>query len=177
MRNTLVFFFFFIVLFSSCNEKKSKPAFYDGDDPPYAEDSNSNPYSGETIAVPYRQEGGVKIVAVKINGLSVDMVFDTGCSDTTISSAEAYYLFQKGSLNEEDILGNVKSQMADGRIIENAVVNLREVIIDDKLICHDVKATVVKNARAPLLLGNEILDRTESITIDQSTHSFLFKLK
>ena len=176
MRLSLLFLFILLVLISSCgSEKKSKPAFYDNDNTTSVDYDYD--YSGETVSVPYRELGGVKIVAVKINGLAVDMIFDTGCSNATISSAEANYLYQKGWLKKEDILGTSHSQIADGSIVENCVVNLKEVIIDDKLICHNVKATVIDNAQAPLLLGNDILDRAESFTIDQSSHSILFKLK
>lgn len=161
-----------VALLSSCDKKKAKPAFYDS-----SETLVDDNYYGETIAVPYREEGGVKIVAVKLNGLGVDMIFDTGCSMTLISMAEAEYLYQKGSLSKEDILGTTQSVIADGSIIENAVINLREVIIDDKLVCTNVTATVSSNVAAPLLLGNEILDRTESYTIDQVNKTINFKLK
>lgn len=163
-----------IVLVSSCtNEEKKKPVFYSRNNSVVEEIS----YSGETIDVPYREENGVKIVAVKLNGMKVDMIFDTGCSSTLISIAEANYLYQKGDLTESDILGVTHSQIADGSIVEDAVINLKEVIIDDKLICTDVQATVSNNVGAPLLLGNEILNRAESFTIDQATRTIKFKLK
>lgn len=176
MRKILFPLFLFVVLITSCDsEKKTKPSFYDNDTT--SSEDFDNIYSGETVSVPYREEGGVKIVAVKINGLGVDMIFDTGCSDATISLAEANYLYQKGKLTKEDIIDTSRAQYADGSISENIVVNLREVIIDNKLICHNVRATVMNNVGAPLLLGNEILDRAESFTIDQSSHSIQFKLK
>lgn len=174
MKNYILYVLSFILLSSSCDtKKKTKPVFYARDNFETEEIS----YSGETIDVPYREENGVKIVAVKLNGMKVDMIFDTGCSTTLISAAEANYLFQKGELSESDILGVTQAQIADGSIVENAVVNLKEVIIDDKLICTDVQATVSNNVGAPLLLGNEILNRAESFTIDQSTKTIKFKLK
>lgn len=175
MKKLYIPILFLLILLSSCKKERTKPAFYDNDTSSI-EDSGIN-YSGEIVSVPYREEAGVKIVAVKINGLGVDMIFDTGCSDATISLAEANYLYQKGKLTKEDIIDTSRAQYADGSISENIVVNLREVIIDNKLICHNVRATVMNNVGAPLLLGNEILDRAESFTIDQSSHSIQFKLK
>ena len=105
------------------------------------------------------------------------MIFDTGCSGTLISIAEADYLFQKGLLTEKDFLGLSKSKIADGSIVENMVINLKEVIIADQIICHDVVATVSNNISAPLLLGNEVLNRSASFTIDNVNKTITFKLK
>ena len=139
--------------------------------------SNTFAQSGEDIAIPFRVEGGVKYVNVKVNGVGLEMIFDTGCSSTLISISEAKYLYEKGKLTEDDLLGTVKSQIADGSIVENRKVNLKEVIIDDKILCRNVTATVSNNIAAPLLLGNEVLDRTATITIDNESNNLYFKIK
>lgn len=105
------------------------------------------------------------------------MLFDTGCSSTLISIAEANYLYQKGVLTDDDILGNVQATIADGSVVNNTLVNLKELIIANKIICHNVKATVSENAYAPLLLGNEVLNRAASYTIDNEKGVIIFKLK
>ena len=119
-----------------------------------------------TFDIPFHEEGGVKLVPVQINGLKLEMIFDTGCSSNLISMAEANYLYSKGLLSRGDILGSVHSQVADGRITKNMVVNLKEVILGEQLIFHDVQASVSENMQAPLLLGNEVLNRVASYTID-----------
>ena len=82
--------------------------------------------------------------------------------------AEANYLYSKGLLSRDDIVGTVRSQVADGRITKNMVVNLKEVILGDQLVFHDVEASVSENMQAPLLLGNEVLNRIASYTIDNA---------
>ena len=62
-------------------------------------------------------------------------------------------------------------------IVENMVVNLKEVVIDNKVFCPNVEATVSGNINAPLLLGNEILDRVAAITIDNQNQTLKFKIK
>ena len=109
--------------------------------------------------------------------MHLDMIFDTGCSGTLISIAEANYLYQKGLLNQEDILGVSQSLIADGSIVENAEINLKEVIIAGKIVCSNVRATVSNSLLAPLLLGNEVLDRAASYTIDNVNKTIIFKLK
>ena len=85
---------------------------------------------------------------------------------TLISQAEANYLYAKGLLSKEDLLGSVNSELADGRITKNMVINLKEVVLGDQLVFHNVKAAVSDNMQASLLLGNEVLNRVASYTID-----------
>ena len=105
------------------------------------------------------------------------MIFDTGCSGTLISLAEASYLFLQDQLTIDDFQGVSRSMIADGSVVENMVVKLREVTIADKVVCPDVIATVSTNLNAPLLLGNEVLDRVATITIDNERKELKFKLK
>lgn len=176
MNKNFLLLFFLIFLMSCGNEKKSPVYFEETDDEQVANNATT-PQSGDEIIVPFRVENGVKFVPVKVNGVGFDMIFDTGCSATLISAAEANYLYQKGKLTVEDFLGFTPSTIADGSVVENMVVNLREVIIDNKIRCFDVVATVSSNINAPLLLGNEVLDRVATITIDNQHETLNFKLK
>ena len=163
-----------IMVLLSCGGEKKKPIYVDLD-----EDMEESLYaqSGDEIVVPFRNENGVKYVAVKVNGVGFEMIFDTGCSGALKSVAEANYLYQKGKLAQDDIIGTAQSQIADGSGIENMVVNLKEVVINDQILCPNVKATVSANINAPLLLGNEILDRLAMIKIDNENETLNFKLK
>ena len=171
--------FLLVAALTSCGGEKKKPVFLTEDtemsEDPAEDDSWSQ--CGKEEVVPFRNENGVKYVQVKVNGIGLEMVFDTGCSATLISVAEANYLYQKGTLTQDDLLGSAQSQIADGSIMENMVVNLKEVVIGDKIKCTDVEATVSNNANAPLLLGNEVLDRLATIKIDNENEALIFKLK
>lgn len=170
-----------ISLLLSCesNGNKKKAVFYGSDYTTEFQTSTIQQLSvpGETIVVPFEEKNGVKYIEVSVNGFSFEMIFDTGCSSTLISVAEANYLYQKGLLKDSDIIGSTKSQIADGSIVENMVVNLKEVIIANRISCKDVMATVSSNSNAPLLLGNEILNRAASYIVDNENKVINFKLK
>lgn len=182
MRQFQIYTFLCIFLFSGCNNKtkviyidtdySSTQIVEDADDARLFTDTDTN-----EIIVPYYEQGGVKIIAVEVNEIKLDMIFDTGCSGTLISIAEANYLYQKDLLKIEDILGTSRSLIADGSIVENTVINLRKVVIADKIICSNVRAIVSDNISAPLLLGNEVLNRAASYTIDNESKTIVFKLK
>ena len=164
----------FVLLFISCGNKKQRSAYIDMDN------VTSTPFS--TMEVPFKEDGGVKYVHVKVNGVGWDMIFDTGCSGTLLSLSEARYLAAKGLLEEQDILGKTHSQIADGSIVENMVVNLRQVSIitndGNSIDCHNVKATVSNNINAPLLLGNEVLDEVAyDYTVDNTNKVIHFNVK
>ncbi len=153
-----------IVFLLSCTQEKKRPVYYSDDTNLEYQDIT---LSDKEISIPFREENGVKYIQVEVNGMPLEMIFDTGCSSTLLSLAEANYLYQKGKLAKEDLLGISKSQIADGSIVENMVVNLKEI----------VTATVSNNLNAPLLLGNEILNRLATITIDNDNNKLKFKLK
>lgn len=173
----------------SCGEKKKQLAFYDEgsieNDSTYDSANDSDYYSSdyneiddsEIVSVPFEENGGVRYVDVSVNGFGFKMIFDTGCSTTLISVAEARYLYEKGYLTSDDFIGVTQSQIADGSIVENMVVNLKEVILGGKIRCADVEATVSSNNNAPLLLGNEILNRAAAFAVDNENKVINFKIK
>lgn len=168
--------FLVVAVLVSCGGEKKRPVYADTDEA--TEEEPDDEQDDDEIVVPFRSANGVKYVQVKVNGVGLEMILDTGCSDgALISVAEANYLYQKGKLTQEDILGPAPAQIADGSVVENMMVNLREVVIDDRILCPNVTATVSDNIDAPLLLGNEILDRVATIRIDNDNGTFNFKLK
>lgn len=175
-----------VIMLVACDGKKNKPTFYDNrldtETSSFASESEvSTDYEqitdADIISIPFSERNGVKYVNVSVNGFGFEMIFDTGCSGTLISVAEANYLYQKGYLTKEDILGVGQSQIADGSIVENMVINLKEVVLDHKIRCTNVTATVSANNNAPLLLGNEVLNRVAAYAVDNENQTINFKLK
>lgn len=186
MKIKYIIFFSIIVFLVSCGEKKKALSFYDNSD--IIEDSlKENEFSSNTtisfnsneeVVVPFIEQGGVKLIDVTLNReFTVKMIIDSGCSSTLISVAEAKYLYDKGCFTQDDIIGITQSQIADGSIVENMVINLRELVIGGQISCSNVTATVSANAQAPLLLGNEVLNRAPSYSIDNQNKVIIFKLR
>ena len=172
MKKLTILFFPVVMLgalFLSCDNKQKKP-------PVDLKEKEQVELNGE-VSVPYSELGGVKTIPVKLNGVSMDMIFDTGCSGMSISLNELLTMQKNGKFSESDVVGITEATIADGSVVENMVVNLKEVVINDQILCPNVKATVSANINAPLLLGNEILDRLATIKIDNENETLNFKLK
>ena len=127
------------------------------------------------IKVPYSERGNVKIIPVKLNDVSMDMIFDTGCSGLHISLHELQTLQKNGQFFETDCIGTSLSQIADGSVVENGLIVLRKVAITDEVVLTDVEASVALNQDAPLLLGNNVLNEFSSIIIDNENKTINFK--
>ncbi len=175
MRNRifLLMLSLIISMISSCHEEKKKAVFYDTESEATTDATDSN---DDVIIVPFEEIGGVKYVNVKVNGIGFEMIFDTGASTTLISLAEARYLWDKNLLTQDDIIKREQYTVADGSICDGLIVNLKEVVIDDQIVCRNVLAYVSNTTKSPLLLGNEAIDRVASFSIDNEAKTINFKL-
>lgn len=124
--------------------------------------------------VKMKDRGGVYEVPIKINDSNMNFIFDTGASDITISEVEAFFLLRQGTLIKEDIIGTEYYQIADGSISEGTVINLKTVTIGNKTL-HNVKASVIHNTQAPLLLGQSALAQFGKVSIDYKRKEISFE--
>ncbi|WP_051554821.1 retropepsin-like aspartic protease family protein [Maribacter antarcticus] len=128
--------------------------------------------TGSEIRMVY--ENGIYKIPIKINGVSMDFIFDTGASIISISETEAIFLIKQGKILEDDILGSIYYQDATGKISEGTQINLRSVSIGENEV-YNVKASVVHNLEAPLLLGQSALSRFGKVTIDYNKNVISFE--
>ena len=120
-----------------------------------------------TYEVPFTASNGVTKVDCTINGLPLNFIFDTGASDVTISQTEANFMFKNGYLAQKDIVGKQRYQTADGNISVGTVFILNKINFGG-LELNSVRASVVANQKAPLLLGQTVLQRLGKIEIDNA---------
>lgn len=112
-----------------------------------------------------QREGGVSVIPCKVNGLNLSFIFDTGASDVSISLTEAIYMVKNGLLSKNDILGTAKYQNANGQVSEAYVINLREIEFAG-LKLYNVRASIINNLNAPLLLGQSAIARLGQFQLD-----------
>lgn len=129
-------------------------------------DENAN-YEEVSSEIPFTKDGGVCKVKCSINGLPLHFIYDTGASDVSMSSVEATFMVKNDYLKGSDVVGRQNYLTADGDVSEGIVINLRQVKFGD-LSLDNIKASVVKNQSAPLLLGQSVLARLGKIEIDNT---------
>lgn len=117
------------------------------------------------VRIHMEKEAGVYKVPCQVNGLKMKFIFDTGAANVSISSTYAEMMLENGYLVESDFKGTTQSIIADGSVVDNAVVNLRKVEIAGQTI-ENVTALVVPSQNAPLLLGQSVIQRLGKVSID-----------
>ena len=122
-----------------------------------------------TTEVPFTKENGICNVKCKINDLPLYFVFDTGASTVSLSMVEATFMMKNGYLDKKDVVGSQYFLDANGNVSEGTTINIRKVDFGG-LELENVRASVVRNQKAPLLLGQSILSRLGKIEIDNSNH-------
>lgn len=130
-------------------------------------DGDDSAYELKVEEIPFTKEGGVCKVECAINGLPLHFIFDTGAADVSISSVEATFMAKNDFLSSSDIIGKQNYQTADGNITEGTIINLKDVKLGS-LHLNNIKASVVRNQAAPLLLGQSVLSKLGKIEIDNT---------
>ena len=123
--------------------------------------------------VKMEKAGGVYLVPIKVNGLDLKFIFDTGASSICLSSAEALVMFRQGQITQDDIVGQQQFQDATGGISVGTIIRLRTVEIGGILL-KNVEANVVDNIQAPLLLGQTALSKFGKVTINYNNNTIEF---
>jgi aspartyl protease family protein len=125
-------------------------------------------------SVKMEKKNGVYQIPVTINGSEMYFIFDTGAGMISISSVEATFLYKQGRLKDEDFVGKADFLDANGNISEDAIIILKEVTLGNRTI-RNIQASVVGNAKAPLLFGQSALEKFGKISIDYGKGEISFE--
>lgn len=119
------------------------------------------------VKIKMEKKDGVYQVPIWVNDVKMHFIFDTGAGMVSISETEVNFLIKEGSLTEEDYLGSANFMDANGDVTEGSIINLKSIKIGNRTL-YNVKASVVHNLNAPLLLGQTVLEKFGKISIDNN---------
>ena len=124
--------------------------------------------------IPFTPCGGIVKVNCLINNLPLNFIFDTGASTVSLSLVEANFMMKNGYLKPSDVVGTGNFYDANGDISEGTIINLRQIDFGG-LKLDNVRASVVKNQKAPLLLGQSVLGRLGIVEINNQSKKLIIK--
>jgi clan AA aspartic protease (TIGR02281 family) len=126
-----------------------------------------------TYRIPYKlQNGGTYEIASKINGLPLNMTFDTGAADISISQTEVDFMLKNGFLTERDYVGTTVYNLANGANEDSKLIILRRVEIGG-VVLKNVLAGIVENREAGMLMGQSAMQNFGTITIDNKKQEII----
>jgi clan AA aspartic protease (TIGR02281 family) len=118
------------------------------------------------------KNAGVFYLVCKVNGVAMKFVLDSGASEVSISITEAMFLFKNGYLDASSIVGEKNYTDASGNIVKGTTIILKTFQIGN-LVLKNIKANVVDNENAPLLLGQSALSQLGRYSIDYETSELI----
>lgn len=128
----------------------------------------------EIVKIPFTPDNGCASVKCTVNDLPLSFIFDTGASTVSLSMVEANFMLKNGYLKKDDFVGFGRFVDANGDVSDGAIINLRNVDFGG-LHLNNVRASVVRNQKAPLLLGQTVLGRLGSVEIDNPNKQLIIK--
>ena len=134
-----------------------------------------------SIEIPFVMDPSSEIqyISCLVNGVYDYFVFDTGCSaGLAINKTFFSKLLKTSEILIEDYLGNMSMLTAVGNYQIVNVFVIKEVVIGDPssaLRLKNVITVVYSSDKGPLLLGQDLISRFSSLTIDNKNQNFVFK--
>lgn len=118
----------------------------------------------ENENIKLQKSGNLYYLNILINGQQTKFILDSGASDLTINEDLEKILIDKKLIKKEDYLSSALYKIADGSIISNRRLILKNIKIGNFTI-ENVRVAVSKGD-SPLLLGKSLLDNFSNWSID-----------
>jgi formylglycine-generating enzyme required for sulfatase activity len=126
------------------------------------------------IEIPLEKEGGVYSLPVRINGvIPLHFILDSGASEVSIPVDVFSTLLRTGTIKETDLLPEMPVKLADGSVKNVPRFLIRELEIAG-IRFFNVPASVAPFS-GDLLLGQSVLERLGSWTLDNNRHVLIIE--
>ena len=130
--------------------------------------------SSRMAAVPLKQEGGIFVVPVEINGaITLEFAVDSGAADVSVPVDVFSTLRRTRTIKDSDIIGEQTYVLADGSRSRSVMFTIRSLKVGDKVV-ENVKGSVA-SSQGTLLLGQSFLERFKSWSINNTSHELLLE--
>ncbi len=133
------------------------------------------------IKIPFTiiDDFGLNYIPCLVNGVYDYFVFDTGCSSgLVINNSMFKRIIKTKNVLYEDYLGDSSMMTATGNYSIVKVLIMKEVIIGNpskSIRLKNVLISVYESDEGPLLVGQDILKRFSTITINNQNQYYEFK--
>lgn len=113
----------------------------------------------------YKTNSNVIEIDIKLNNYPFKFIVDSGAS--TISFGKRLYdaLYKAQTIHNSDKKYNTQTKLANGSLVNAFVINLQKLTIGDFEL-NNVEAMVLDTYDVPLLLGQNVIGRFNSFSID-----------
>jgi len=124
-----------------------------------------------------KTESGLFEIPVVLNGvLKINFIFDSGASEVSLSPDVALTLIRTGTVTDNDFLPDQTYTFADGSSAKSKRFLIKKLIIGNQSLTN-IEASISNSLEAPMLIGQNVLNKLGSITIDYDNLLLIIKSK
>lgn len=135
-----------------------------------------NETSSNTIKLTKNQYGLFEIPVILNEVLKIKFIFDSGASEVSVSPDVALTLLRTGTITENDWLPDQTYIFADGSKAKSKRFVIRQIIIGNQKL-SDIEASISNSIEAPMLIGQSVMNKLGSVTIDYDKQLLIIKSK
>lgn len=118
-------------------------------------------------------KSGLIMAPCVINGYSKEFTFDPKLTGQ-ISVEETMKLLSEGSIGKEDFKGDPEQVLANGTVANRSILVIKDFTIANTTI-HDVELMVNTQLAYPIVIGNAIMDKFGSYSIDTQQQQIIIR--
>lgn len=132
-------------------------------------------FANRDFQIPFvpQKRGGTYDVKGSMNGLKLDMLYDTGASNVSISGMEEEFMLKNGYLSTSDYVGTSSFHLADGSSMKSKLYIVKDFELGGVVI-HNVEISAMPNREAGILLGQSVMARFGKFEIDNKRNVIKF---
>lgn len=120
----------------------------------------------DSNVIKMKKNGNIYEIPISLNDvIKTDFIIDTGASNVSITPDLALLLIKSGTISNEDWLKDKYYQFADGSTARSKTFKIKKLKIGNKYL-YNLECSISNNLAAPLLLGQNVLNRFGKVTID-----------
>ena len=132
--------------------------------------------SSDSIKITKSKSGLIEIPIVLNDVLRINFIFDSGASEVSLSPDVALTLIRTGTISETDWLRDQLYTFADGSKAKSKRFLIRKLIIGNQVLTN-IEASISNSIEAPMLIGQNVLQKLGSVTIDYKNLLLIIKSK
>jgi aspartyl protease family protein len=142
----------------------------------YASETTYGNNTSNTIKL-VKTASGLLEVPVILNGvLKINFILDSGASEVSLSPDVALTLIRTGTITDSDFLPDQTFKFADGSTAKSKRFLIKKLNIGNQTLTN-IEASISNSIEAPMLMGQNVMNKLGSITIDYENQLLIIKTK
>jgi peptidoglycan-associated lipoprotein len=109
-----------------------------------------------------------------LNDFADIFTYEKAVPALSLSPEKAFQLLEKGFISKSDFLGDPTKVLLEGKVADKAKVVIKKVRIGRNTL-DNVEATVVKDLKSPIRLGDSVLNTVGGFKIDNEKKMLIFE--